>query len=86
MPAGNYLDHPPIGFFKMVSGVKFLYELLEAGITARLLPIVRAIFVMQKLYEVWDKLNLFEIVRCYKAHDMGRANIGTSTPFPFVAA
>ena len=33
---------------------------------------IRAIFAVQKLNEGWDVLNLFDIVRCYEAHDSGK--------------
>ena len=40
---------------------------------------IRAIFAVKKLNEGWDVLNLFDIVRCYEAHDLGKNKIGKTT-------
>jgi type III restriction enzyme len=58
---------------------------------------IRAIFVVQKLNEGWDVLNLFDIVRCYTTRDSNAGKPGKTTIseaqligrgaryFPFVA-
>ena len=40
---------------------------------------IRAIFVVQKLNEGWDVLNLFDIVRCYSTRDAKAGKPGTTT-------
>ena len=40
---------------------------------------IRAIFVVQKLNEGWDVLNLFDIVRCYTARDSKAGKPGKTT-------
>ena len=40
---------------------------------------IRAVFVVQKLNEGWDVLNLFDIVRCYSTRDTKRGRPGKTT-------
>ena len=40
---------------------------------------IRAVFVVQKLNEGWDVLNLFDIVRCYSTRDTKKGRLGKTT-------